>query len=61
MFTKRHYEFFAQFFAREIEVSQDGARADIIRGIARLLASEFERDNSKFSRDKFLARIGHGV
>ena len=58
MFAKRHYEFLARFLGREIEVSFEKERKLIIAGLARLLASELERDNPRFNRDKFLSAAG---
>ena len=58
MFQKRHYEFLARFLGREIEVSFEKERKLIIAGLARLLASELERDNPRFNRDKFLSAAG---
>jgi hypothetical protein len=63
-FTQRHYEFLAKFFARELFISeenttQNGAvREMTIAGLARLLATELERDNAKFSRKRFLDAVG---
>ena len=53
MFSKRHYEFLARFIAREMSVS-DVERMAVIAGLARLLASELQRDNGKFDRARFL-------
>ena len=64
MFRKQHYEFLARFLAHELEVestqlgSQQQSRRKTLEGVARLLASELQRDNPKFDRNKFLKALG---
>jgi hypothetical protein len=56
LFTKKHHEFLARFLAYELSVS-DGysiERQATIKGIARLLGSTLQNDNSKFDYKRFL-------
>lgn len=63
MFSKRHYELLAKFFNREVALAAmapdnpDENRLGTCQGLARLLASELERDNPRFDRAKFLAAV----
>ena len=62
MFSRKHYEFLADFLKYEIEVAHSPAgyteREQVLRGVAHLLASRLERDNAKFDRAQFLRAAG---
>jgi hypothetical protein len=60
-FSKKHYEFLAQFFAYEISIATGdptptgAAREQVTRGLVRLLGARLQQDNSKFDYAKFVA------
>ena len=60
-FSKKHYEFLAQFFAYEISIAAGdptptgAAREQVTRGLVRLLGARLQQDNPKFDYAKFLA------
>jgi hypothetical protein len=62
-FQKRHYEFLARFLGRELAVSEGWQveRTETIKGLARLLARELERDNPRFKPETFFKAIGGGL
>lgn len=64
MFEQKHYDFLARFLKHEIDITQmephnpdDAVREQVVRGIARLLATRLEHDNRKFSRQAFLGAV----
>jgi hypothetical protein len=57
-FEKRHYEFLANLFNYELEVRSDETEKNVIKGMARLLASRLSADNPKFDRTRFLKACG---
>jgi hypothetical protein len=54
LFTQKHYEFLARFLAYELSMSDSIERQATIKGIARLLGSTLQNDNSKFDYKRFL-------
>lgn len=59
-FSKKHYEFLAEFFKYEISIaaadkSPDGAvREQVTRGLVRLLGARLREDNPKFDYTRFV-------
>lgn len=60
-FSKKHYEFLANFFAYEISIAAGdptptgAAREQVTRGLVRLLGARLRDDNPRFDYAKFVA------
>jgi hypothetical protein len=57
--TRKDFELLARFFNYEREISVDDKRREqIVSGLARLLASELAKTNTRFDRERFLTACG---
>ena len=67
-FTRKHYEIIARNIKgsiADVAIAEEGsperrvAKINAIEMVARSLALEFERDNPRFDRTRFLVACGH--